>query len=163
MSGVNRITRTINQKSAFESAYSMVSSTSSWNQGDLLCLDTTNHVIKAVAAETDSANFLGIATQSIVNGVEVSPYGTAVAASRAITDLEGPIVGIIARVQLKSGDSLVPGSKVGISPTTNVFCVSSTITTQFVGVYAGPAITAGASTFVEIYFGNAYIASVAVA
>lgn len=163
MSGVNKITRSVNPKSAFESAKAVISSSLSFNQGDLLALDTTNHILKVVNAETDSANFQGIARVTIVNGKIASPYNTDVVASQAIADVPGPQVGVVAKCVLKTGDSLNPGQVVGLYPTAGTRGVSSTVTTNAIGVYQGPAIAnAAAGTEVEIYMGVALIGGVVV-
>lgn len=158
MAGFNKITRTVNQKSLFESAKALVDATISWNQGDLIYLDTTNHLLKAVTAETQSADFMGVARQTIVNGKVASPYNTDVVASQAIADIAGPVTGVIAKVILKTGDSINPGQFVGLDPASGTRNVSVTITTNAVGVYQGPALTTvAAGTEIEVYFGRALI------
>lgn len=164
MAGVNKIVRSINPKSAFEDAKNVIDSTISFNQGDLLFLDTTNHLLKVAAAETDSANFMGVARVTIVNGKLASPYNTDVVASQAIGSIPGPQVGVIFKAVLKTGDSLSPGQLVGLYPTAGTRGVSSTVTTNAIGVYQGPAIaTAAAGTEVEIYIPKALIGGVGVA
>ena len=164
MAGVNTITRSVAPMSVFESAKNLISSSISFNQGDLLYLDTTNHLLKVFAAETDSANFMGVAVVTVVNGKIASPYNTDVVASQSVQDVAGPLVGVIAKCVLKTGDSLNPGQLVGLYPAAGTRGVSSTVTTNAIGVYQGPVIaTAAAGTEVEIYIGNALIGGVQVA
>lgn len=154
MAGKNTIVRSVNPKSLFESAQSVIDSTISFAQGDLLYLDTTNHLLKVMTLETQSANFQGVARVTIVNGKIASPYNTDVNASIAISDIPGPQTGVVAKCVLKTGDSLNPGQQVGSYPTAGTRGVSSTITTNAIGVYQGPAIaSAAAGTEVEIYMG----------
>lgn len=164
MAGKNTIVRTLAPVSVFDSAKNLISSAISFNQGDLLFLDTTNHLLKVAAAETDSANFMGVARVTVVNGKIASPYNTDVVASQAVQDVPGPIVGVVAKCVLKTGDSLAPGQLVGLYPTAGTNGVSSTVTTNAIGVYQGPAIaTAAAGTEVEIFIGSALIGGVKVA
>lgn len=158
MAGYNKITRSVNPKSVFESAQSLVDATISWNQGDLLYLDSTAHLLKPVTAETQSADFMGVARQTIVLGKVASPYNTDVVASQAISDIAGPQTGVVAKVILKTGDTIAPGQVVGLDPASGFRNVSVTVTTVPVGVYQGPAITtAPAGTEIEVYFGFALI------
>lgn len=155
MAGINNITRSVNPKSLFESARYVIDSTISFNQGDFLYLDTVNHLLKVCTLETQSANFQGVARVTIVNGKIASPYNTDVVASQAIADIPGPLAGVVVKAVLKTGDSLNPGQSVGLYPTAGTRGVSSTITTNAIGVYQGPAIaTAAAGTEVEIYLGK---------
>jgi hypothetical protein len=158
MAGVNKIVRSVAPKSLFESAQALVDSTISWNQGDLIYLDTTNHLLKVVTAETQSANFMGVARVTIVSGKIASPYNTDVVASQSIADVPGPQVGVVAKLVLKTGDSLAPGQQVGLYPAAGTRGVSSTITTNAVGVYQGPTIaSATAGQEIEVYLGRALI------
>lgn len=162
MAGVNKIVREVNPKSLFESAKALVDATISFNQGDLLYLDSTNHLLKVVTAESQSADFMGIARVTIVSGKIASPYNTDVVAAQAISDIPGPQVGVVAKLVLKTGDSINPGQMLGLYPTAGTRGVSSTITTNSVGVYQGPAIvTAAAGTEIEVYLGRALIGGTA--
>lgn len=152
MAGVNKITRTINPKSVFEDAKNVIDSTISFNQGDLMYFDAVNNLIKTVTAETQSANFVGVARVTVVSGKLASPYNTDVVASQAIASIPGPQTGVIMKCVLKTGDSINPGDLVGLDPATGTRGVSVTITTNSIGIYQGPAIaTAAAGTEVEIY------------
>lgn len=159
MSGVNSIVRDVAPKSVFESAKNVIGSSTSFNQGDLLFLDTTNHLLKPAALESDSANFMGVAVVTVVNGKIASPYNTDVVASQSVQDVKGPVVGVIAKCVLKTGDSISPGQLVGLYPTLSPRGVSVTVTTSAIGIYQGPAIaSAAAGTEIEVYIGKALIA-----
>jgi len=150
----NRITRSVVPQSVFPDATALTDTTISYNQGDLLFLDTTAHLIKAVATEsTDSATFLGIATETVVLGKLKYPYSTDVDASSAASVLPGPQFGVVAKLILKTGDSLNPGDLVYAYPTVDAQHVAAT-GTYAIGAYQGAAISgAAAGTQVEVYLG----------
>jgi len=144
----NRIVRSVAPGSIFENAKPLVSSAISWNQGDLLYLDTVNHLLKPLDSDAHAATICGIARQTIVSGKPVSPYqGTAVDAAQAIEALAGPQHGVVAKMLLKAGDSFVPGGLVFYG--TDAQTVSSS-GTNLVGVFQGPAITAAAGDEGEV-------------
>lgn len=146
----NNIVRSPCPNSIFEAAKNGISSAVSWNQGDLLFLDTTAHLIKPIATEaTDALTFLGVARQSIVSGVLKSPYsGTAVDASQGASEIAGPAFGVEAQMQLKSGDSFVFGQKVyAVDAAPQTVASADPGSHAYVGIYVGPAVTAGASSF----------------
>lgn len=141
----NRIVRSVRPGSVFEEALPLVSSAISWNQGDLLYLDTVNALLKPVTADADGATICGIARQTIVSGKPVSPYqGTAVDAAQAAVAIAGPQHGVIAKMKLKSGDAFVPGGAV-YACAVDAQTVSS-VGTNPVGVFQDKAVTAGASS-----------------
>lgn len=148
----NRIVRSPRPGSAFESALKLIDSTITWNQGDLLYLDTTNHLIKAMASDTTGLTCLGIARQSIASGKPVSAYtGTAVDASQAIEDIAGPVYGVIANLKLKSGDIFVPGQSV-FGTTTDAQTVSAS-GTNAIGLFQDAQITASSTSTGNILLG----------
>lgn len=155
----NTIIRSVNPGSVFESAIKQINSTVSFNQGDILVWDDTNKVLKVPTAESEHSTFLGIARCTIVSGKLASPYsGTAVDAAAAISDIPGPLYGIVAQATLKGGDSLTAGQLVYGRPEEGTRCVQST-GTKAIGVYQGPAVTGGPSTsptVVEVLFGHRY-------
>lgn len=154
MAGVNKIIRSVNPVSVFPSARSQTDATVTYLQGDLLCL--LSGLIQKPSAEADGATFLGIASESITLGKLASPYsGTAVDSAQAITDIPGPVAGVVARVLLKSGDSLVAGGLVYLDPVTGSRNVQAA-GTKAIGVYQGAAVTAGASTEVEVLLGHRF-------
>lgn len=140
----NRIVRSPRPGSNFESALSLVDSTVSFNQGDLLYLDTADHLLKAVTSDTDGATVQGIARNTVTNGKLVNPYSTAVDASQAIEDLGGPQYGIIASMKLKNGDTFVPGGFV-YACSVDAQTVSASGTNK-VGIFQDAQVTAGASS-----------------
>ena len=148
----NRIVRSVRPGSMFESAIALIDATISFNQGDLLYLDTTNHLIKALTSDTTGATVQGIARQTIVLGKPVSPYsGTAVDAAQAIADVAGPQFGVIANMKLKSGDVFVPGQTVyGTSVDAQTVSASGT---NGVGIFQDAGITAGSSSTGNILLG----------
>lgn len=143
-SSQNRIVRSPRPGSIFESALKLISSSSSWNQGDLIYLDTTAHILNAVTSDTTGATCMGIARQTIVSGKLVQPYVTAVDASQAIEDVAGPQYGVIASMKLKSGDVFVPGQSVYAS-SVDAQTVSAS-GTNAIGIFQDAQITAAASS-----------------
>lgn len=159
MSGKNIIVRNVAPVAVFESAKNVIDATISFNQGDLLFLDTTNHLLKTFAAESDSANFQGVAQATVVLGKIASPYNTDVVGSQSVQDVPGPIVGVVAKLVLKTGDSLNPGQLVGLYPAAGTRGVSSTVTTNAIGVYQGALISSAvAGQEIEVFIGKALIA-----
>lgn len=107
----NRIVQSIAPKSLYPEASVIVDATVSYNQGDLLALDSG--LIKVVAADADGATLLGIAPQTVASGKPKPVYsGTAVDAAQAIEALAGPVYGVVAKLKLKSGDTFAPGDAV---------------------------------------------------
>lgn len=144
---VNNIVRSVSPKSLFESAYPVLSSASNWNQGDILAYDATNKILNAVTGTGSSANLCGVAVQSIVSGKVPSPYqGTAVDASQAISDVEGPQYGIVCFFKLTSGDAFFPGVKVYIGADAQT--VTVTAGGNSIGIFQGTAITPSGTGFV---------------
>lgn len=152
----NNIIRSVNVGSVFESAKHMLSATNDWNQGDLLAVDSG--VIKAVTAVTDSAAFLGVAKQTIIDGKVQSPYsGTAVDASASIDDVAGPVFGVVASLKLKATEAFAPGALVYLDPA-DAQTVSSVQpgTEPSIGVYQGPNVASATSGQLgEIYIPKA--------
>jgi hypothetical protein len=142
MSGANKVVRTVSPKSMFESAKSVISITTTYDQGDHLIWDDTNKVIARPAAETDGATYLGVARSSITLGKQNGPYAglTDVDAAQAIVDEGGPVYGNINKFVLKTGESLSPGGYVYLDPATGTRGVAAS-GTKAVGVYQGKTIT----------------------
>jgi len=140
----NRIVRQVAPISLFEEALALVSSAVSWNQGDLIYLDTATNLLKPLASDGNAATICGIARQTIVSG-KLSPVyqGTQVDASVAIEGLAGPQAGVIAKMKLKSGDAFVPGGAVYYGGDAQTV---SSAGTNIVGIFQDASITAGASS-----------------
>lgn len=146
----NRIVQSIAPKSLFPEASVVVDSTVSYNQGDLLFLDSG--LLAPVTADADGATILGIAPQTVVLGKPKSAYsGTAVDAAQAIEALSGPVYGVVAKLKLKSGDSFVPGGAV-YACAVDAQTVSSVGTNQ-IGVFQDAAVTAGALSEGKVLLG----------
>lgn len=143
-SNINRIVRSPAPNSLFESALSLITSSSNFNQGDLIYLDTSAHTLKPVTSDGNGATICGIARVGVVNGVLVSAYSTATSASQAIEDIPGPQFGVIGQMKLKNGDVFVPGQFV-YATTVDAQTVSAS-GSNAIGLYQGAQVTAGAST-----------------
>lgn len=139
----NRIVQSIAPKSLFPEASIVVDSTVSYNQGDLLCLDSG--LLKPVTGDADGATFLGVAPQTVVSGKPKAVYsGTAVDAAQAIEALSGPVYGVVAKMKLAVGDAFTPGALVYCSSTD---AQTVTVTgTNPIGLYQGQSITAVAGS-----------------
>jgi acetyl/propionyl-CoA carboxylase alpha subunit len=151
----NNITRSVSPKTIFADAQAVVTSAVSFNQGDLLVFDDTNNRLKVPSAEAEALTFVGVAVDTIVSGIIKRPYVTAVDASQAAGALQGPMYGVVVSVQLKSGDAVVPGDLLYLDPASGAQNVSVT-GTKAIGVYQGSALTAGASTYVEVLLGSRF-------
>lgn len=141
----NRIVRQGSLIPVFANAQPLVSSAISWNQGDLLYLDTVNHLLKPVTADADGATFAGIAQQTLVSGRPRPVYqGTAVDAAAAIEAIAGPQHGCDALMKLKSGDVFVAGGLV-YATAVDAQTVSSA-GTNAIGVFVDAGLTAVAGS-----------------
>lgn len=148
---INNIVRSVSPKSIFESALPVLSSSVSFNQGDLIAFDTTNHILK-VAATGDGANFLGVARNTIVNGLPKSPYqGTAVDASEYPSDIAGPVYGVVAFFTLKTSDTVTPGVKLYLTASAQTVTVTQPGSDAAIGIYQGKGVTsAPAGTLIDV-------------
>lgn len=141
---INNIVREVALKSIFESALPVLSTAVSYNQGDLLSYDATNNVLKPVTGNGDSTFILGVARQTVLNGVTKSPYTTAVDASQAIEDVAGPAYGVVASLKLASGQNYTPGLPVYLT-TTDAQTVTSASGGSSIGLFQGRAIVSAAT------------------
>ncbi len=137
----NKVARRVARNTIIADIKDFIGASSSWNQGDLLILDTTLNVVAKAAVQSDGANFLGISPVSIVNGKLPSIYSTDVDAALGYGSIPGPEFGDEYFVTLKAGDAVVPGSKLYLAPLTGANVVSVTGNKQ-VGTYIGPALVA---------------------
>lgn len=136
----NRIVRQVAPKSMFESCTALISSAISWNQGDMIYFDSANYLLKPMASDANGATFVGIARQTIVSGKLKPVYqGTDVDAAVAIEDVAGPQVGVIARYQLKVGDTFTPGCQVYWGGDAQTI---SSVGVNLIGNYQGSTIVA---------------------
>jgi hypothetical protein len=149
MAGKNTITRSVAPKSVFESAIALIDNTISFDQGDLLYLDTTAHLIKKMSSDTQSANCLGVAIVSVASGVLVGPYQGLTDVTPAVSDVPGPLSGVIAKLLLKSGDVITPGAPVYYDSGTRGVTVTPSTSTVKLAIYQGKGLTAVAGTEIE--------------
>jgi len=117
----------------------------SLNEGDFVCLDTTNHVLVAPANETDGATLIGVMSVDIVNGQLRSAISTDVDASAAVPSIPGPTFGDEYLVVLKSGVTVHPGDPLYLDPGTGTRGVT-TSGTKIVGIYTGTKNVVGDGT-----------------
>lgn len=157
---LNRIVRSVRPASIFESAKDLIGSSTSYNQGDLLVLDLVTHKIRPMQALDDFATigmFLGIATETVVNGKLKQPYTTDVDASQAIADLPGPVYGVVAKMKLVAGQTINPGDQLTGAVDVDAQTVTGTLPvgTNPICIYQGPAIVAAAAgTQIEVLLGQ---------
>ena len=159
----NNIRREIAPISVIADALPFLSSAVNINQGDLVALNTSTHLLSPLTSvATLSASLLGVMPVTIVAGKLQSSYqGTAVDASQSAVSVSGPIAGVVAAFTLHTGDSLSPGQLVyqDAANTADPQTVTSTQPTGGVaiGIYQGPAISsAAAGTLVEVAVGHSY-------
>lgn len=154
MSGVNRLTLSDQKKSLFPDATAVIDATVTFDQGDLLYLDTTNHLIKRMAAEGDAATFQGVAEVSITLGKLNGPYpGTAVDAAQAISAIPGPVFNVRGKFPVKAGEAFVPGGAVYADPVSGPANVQGAGTKQ-IGIYQGANIASTtAGQLIEVLLG----------
>lgn len=155
----NRIKLSVSPKSLIDHAKSVLSSAVSFNQGDLIALDTGTNLLKAVTATTDAANILGIAKVTVASGKIASPYqGTAVDASVAISEIPGPEYGSVVSLKLKSGDAFTPMCKVYLADGQDCQTVSSVDPGDgnSIGIYQGGSVTATSGSEGDILLGSRY-------
>lgn len=150
------IHRSDSPKSLFENGLDFVgtTSTSTWNQGDSICYDTSAHTIRKVAATGDAATIIGIAVQAITNGIVNGPY-QGLATPNAPVAFQGAVYGVTAFRTLKTGDAFNPGVKVYLADGGDTQTVSSTDPGDgnYIGLYDGVAVssaTAGQVGHVKI-------------
>lgn len=142
----NTIVRSPAPYAPIEDMKNFLTTSLTFNQGDLLALDTTNHCVKVIAADGDTAAFIGVAMQSIKNGLLSSPYTTSVDSNQGQTNFVGPMAGVEATCILNSGDTFHPGDKVypiGASGGTQTVSTSSNSSARKpCGYYMGAQVTA---------------------
>lgn len=160
----NNIKKSIAPKSLFDDMQSLLDSTISFNQGDLLYLDTSAHLIKPIAAEANTQTLLGVARETVVSGKLKSPYSTATDAAEGIGAVAGPLFGIEVELTLNTGDALNPGELVYPAYSVDAQTVTATdngANHDPCGVYNGPAISsASAGQKIVVMLGCGYPARV---
>ena len=123
-----------------------------------MCYDTGTQLIRAVAATTDAATFIGVAQVAVNAGVLVGPYTGLTNVTPAPSQFVGPWYSITASMILNTGDSFTPGCKVYLVDGTN--CQTVGVTNpgdgNFIGLYDGPAVTAVAGQTGPVKIGCRY-------
>jgi hypothetical protein len=148
--GKNTEVREVATRSIFPDMKAMISSSSTWNQGDLLEFNASTHVVQLVTSASLGATFLGVSPVPVVDGNMPPVYQTAVDASTAVIDMAGPVYGSVYSVILKAGDAIHPGDSVYIDQSAagsgtvgnRQVTVTPPMSAVAVGIYQGPALTA---------------------
>jgi hypothetical protein len=160
-SSLNAIVRNGPGLTLFEDGKSVTSSSSSWNQGDLICFDTGSTTLRAVTATGDAATFAGIADNVVVSGQLASPYQglTPVNGAQVSPGFVGPKYGVTARLVVNTGDALTPGCKMYLL--NGGTCQQVTVTNpgdgNYIGIYVGVAVaSAAAGQQVDVLIGSRY-------
>jgi len=136
MAGVNATVRKVATNTVVADIQNLLASSISFNQGDLLFMDTTNHVVAKLVGETDGVTFLGIAAVTVVSGKLPASYVTDVDASVKTPAVPGPTFGDEFEVLLKSGDTVHGGDAVYADPASSSRGVQAA-GTKIIGVYTG--------------------------
>lgn len=153
-SPVNNIKRSVAPKTWFPSAKSLVDSSVSFNQGDLIAL--VSNKLKAVSSDGETATLLGVAKVTVVSGKLKSPYVTDVDASLGVSDVPGPEFGVVVELVANTGDAFNPGDLVYPIASVDAQTVSSSSNTgarTACGRYQGAVIasaTAGQKILVML-------------
>lgn len=153
---INNIVRSVAPKSKFESCIAVLSTAVNYNQGDLIAFDTSAKVL-TVATTANVASLLGVARQTVINGVTKSPYTTAVDASQAIEDVGGPVYGVVAFFNGKVGDAFTPGCAVYLTADPQTLTVTDPGSNDSVGIYQGRAATGAAGATIDVLVGSRYL------
>lgn len=140
-------------KSLFEDGKAATTSSSTWNQGELICMDSSGHYLRRVAATTDADTLVGMSDNVIISGKLAGPYDglTAVDAAQVSPGFVGPKYGATAQVTLNTGDTVTPGAKLYLVDGADTATVSVTDgggsghTGSYVGIYLGSGVTSAAA------------------
>lgn len=152
--GINRIKREIAPKTILPELGAAIVAGQSWKQGDLLYFDDTNNLVKPITVETQAATLLGLAQQSITNGVMDGPYTGLTDTSPSNPILAGPVYGVEVEMNLKDGDAVSIGDR--LFATTDPTIVSVTGTKE-IGVYTGNKnISAGTGLKLNMHLGSRF-------
>ncbi len=145
--GSNPIFRRVNRNTLFADISAAVGASTTFNAGDFLTFNLTTQNFGTLVGESDSAQFAGVAVESITSGKMVSAYTTDTDASLGYASVAGPEFGDEVFATLKAGDAVVPGSilfyNTGATPKNGV---TVTAGTKSIGMYFGPALTGAPTT-----------------
>lgn len=154
---MNTIIREVAPNQIFSDMKSLIPSTATWNQGDLLMFDPVNYVVNRLPSEASAATFLGISTVTVSGGNVVSPYSTANNAAIAVPSLNGPMFGVVALAICQTGTTLHGGDPIYADPTVDAGQGVAATGTKIVGVYQGAAVASTvAGQQIEVLFGARY-------
>lgn len=141
MAGKNTTARKVATNMVIADIKNLIQSTTSFNEGDFLILDQTNHRVTKPVGETDGANLMGVASVTVVNGKMASAISTDVDSSVATPSIPGPTFGDEYNVTLKSGDTAHPGDDLYLDPGTGTNGVTVTAGTKKIGCWADAQLT----------------------
>lgn len=150
MASANPIFRRVNRNTVAGDIQAAIGASTTFNAGDFLTFNGTTQTFGQLSAESDSANFAGVAVASVKSGLMAVAYVTDVDSSLTSPSIPGPEFGDEVYATLKAGDAVVPGSALyyyaslaAAAPVKNG--VTVTPGTKIIAYYFGPALT-GAPT-----------------
>ena len=145
--GKDPIFRRVSRNTLFGDISAAIGASTTYNAGDFLTFNSTTQTFGTLGAESDSANFAGVAVESVVSGKMPSAYTTDVDSAVGYPSVAGPEFGDEVFATLKAGDAVVPGSvlyyNTGATPKNGV---TVTAGTKSIGLYFGPALTGAPTT-----------------
>lgn len=164
MGNLNPIFRRVGRNTLAADIKDCIGASTTFNAGDFLTFNGTTKTFGAMAGETDSQNFAGVAVASVASGKVASAYVTDTDAARQVDSIPGPEFGDEVYATLKAGDAVTPGQELYFdagttSPVKNG--VTVTVGTKSIGYYFGPALTGAPTTgtVIPIKLGCRYRAS----
>jgi len=156
MKSPDRIVKNIAPTSVFDDVSALVSSAISFNQGDLIEIDTSGHLVGAIGGSSTGQYVLGISRVTVVSGVVKQPYSTENDAAIAAGKIPGPVSGVVVKLVSKTADAWVPGQDVYPYGTGGAYYVT-TSGSKSIGIYQGPTIaSAAAGQEIEVMLGHRY-------
>jgi hypothetical protein len=149
MSGKNRIVVTPLSiaRSMFPFSGGFLRSTISFDQGDLLIMDwdvNSKAFLRTPQAGDDFQFFCGISPSTVKNGWLARPYSTPTDAAAPPCEVSGPTFGVIAKMVLKSGDTVYTGDSIDWdSASGNAHSVTNVNGGMSIGFYVGADVAIG--------------------
>lgn len=131
---VNSLKRKVARNTVIADATPVINVSLSYNQGDLLILNSSTHLLALPVAESDGANFVGISPVTIQNGKVASAltFDNATASC----SIPGPEYGDEHEVILSSGQTVHAGDSVYLDPTNGTRNVQAS-GSNIIGTYTG--------------------------
>lgn len=145
----SRIVLSMAPKEVFEDLQGKVAATTTYYTGDLLCWDSTNHIVYLPSSETNGSTFLGISDVSVVSGTIKQTYTGTDVSSVPSYEIKGPTYGVYAQLTLKTGDSLAIGDYVYLDPASGTSNVQAS-GTKPIGIYVGNAAVSSAAAGTQV-------------